>query len=141
MEAKFRGKRIDNGKWEIGNLFFNKYNKKCYIVSPEYSAQELAYNAALFDKKIAWHQVHPDSVGMWTGLKDKKGVEIYGGDISQTITKKGVKLSKFVYFYNEGLARFQKRRSDGEVFDCDSISEGGKFIIGNIHQHPELLKE
>ena len=55
-EIKFKGKRLDNGEWMVGNLL--------HLVDGVHISNDNGNNMA---------QVYPDTVGMNTGLKDKKG--------------------------------------------------------------------
>ena len=79
-QRPYRARRVDTNELVYGWKFVCKGDDRTYIISADYSAQELSYTPALFDHKIAWHEVHPDSVSQSTGRKDKHGVDAYGGD-------------------------------------------------------------
>jgi uncharacterized phage protein (TIGR01671 family) len=115
---KFRGKDFEK-KWIYGDLKSSQTYKFAYIIDNyDYS-----------------HSVNPDTIGQYIGLRDINEVEIYEGDIIETIPFK----KRLEVIYNQGDAEYIA------VAECGKLSFVNKNIayrvIGNIHDNPELLTE
>lgn len=139
-EILFRGKRVDNGEWVEGNMYFMH---ECWgggaYICPE---ERRSYNDDI--------EVIPETVGQYTGLKDKNGKRIFEGDIisATTIDEKEERLADIRYgeFYDCNANDLFLGWYVCVEGDCISMLQNDKEIlkiskvIGNKHDNPELLK-
>ena len=131
-EILFRGKSIGIDVWLYGKLFnyglTAPSNMPCISVCVPTSWKE-AYN---------FYGVHPNTIGQYTGLKDKNGVKIFEGDVVII----GEELKAKVIYY-DGAFRMQSEFSPTPIDTTDMgymMREFSVRIIGNVHDNPELIK-
>ena len=76
-----------------------------------------------------------------TGLKDSEGKLIWEGDIVQGKTIQGVWASEVFWDCKGGVFYFRDNFWETRSTFADSLSYEKVKVIGNIYEHPELLKE
>lgn len=136
----FRGKRKDNGEWVTGYYVFQR--KRSGVFGQVIS--ELDFDRHLIiDLRGNLHEVIPETVGQYTGLKDKNGKLIFEGDIIRTKKYGRVIAHSNVRDYDIFIITYVPA-----VFRLENIHRAFNLVgnsvdyevIGNIHDNPELLE-
>ncbi len=129
-EIKFRAKLYEENRWVYGGGAISK------------EGYEYALMIAFDDQRMpVCHRVYKETLGEFTGLKDKNGKKIYEGDILK-----------------EPDSWDERRTVLGEVkfldgsFVCDHhdgtetcysfmLRTGKTEVMGNIHENSELMEK
>ncbi len=135
-EILFRGKRKDNGEWVYGDLLHPDFYGNGYSIED------------FTKEKNNCFDVIPETVEQYTGLTDKNGKKIFEGDIirfdENLYTVQRECDTPGGYWAETGYILKHIGWSDYMSFTStidDWENECQVFIIGNIHDNPELLNE
>ena len=141
-EILFRGKRLQGGDWVEGYFFKSDINKReresgkatliftpdcnTFITVPECNNSFMVVS---------------DTVGQYTGLKDKNGKRIFDGDVAKVLQGKDKDIS-YVGFENGAFMLYPKT---GNIYERTLweywYNDWDVEVIGNIHDNPELLEK
>ena len=146
----FHGKRVDNGEWVEGSLLIDPDLEQYFIFGFDYYTADYALQREEFT-----YQVIPESVGQYTGMKDKNGRKIFEGDLVRC-------QERFDRPYSDkrkskrhiGVVKYQVR---GSHFDYAAewiveVKDYGKFVhgawgdfydcevIGTVFENADLLE-
>lgn len=148
-EILFRGKRTDNGEWIQGGYCVIPHPPVCFKEDLEHVGSDkhciVCENPnTLADwgmpRQMCMAEVDLETIGQYTGLKDKNGTKIFEGDIVHCVAQ-----------YDSGNLFVVFEEGEFRLIDCSdfktyvtgmgfrSIRCFNKTIIGTIYDNPELL--
>ena len=141
-EILFRGKRLQGSDWVEGYFFKSDINKRVresgkatmiftpdcdtFITVPECNNSFMVVS---------------DTVGQYTGLKDKNGKRIFEGDIAKVLQGKDKDIA-YVGFENGAFMLYPKT---GNIYERTLweywYNDWDVEVVGNITDNPELLEK
>ena len=160
-EIKFRGYDADTKQWYYGSLWERQETTYCFAEDYNRNPENTQYYI-LFSQMTDWclpnrqmkADVVKESIGQYTGLKDKNGKEIYEGDIvtnewcfspgnsvvrfgayKDSHSSKDYPCGHYGFYLEHPFDNYDVLRHDMMYFadNCE--------IIGNIYENPDLIKE
>ena len=151
-EILFRGKRLDNGNWIIGQLI-NYEDGRARIIKSH--TDIFCYEKDESIIQTVANMIDPSTVGQFTGLTDKNGTKIFVGDVIKTdngkqkaisVVKYGNFRPKMIYHMFRNYIGYEPKQDQHGVY-CETDNEQMVLfdsptcieVIGNIYDNPELL--
>lgn len=130
-EIKFRGKRLDGQGWAFGS----------YIEAELQNG--ITHEIIPYKRGEPVVEVDPDTVGQFTGVKDKNGMRIFEGDVLGV----GGRIIGWVqggvrgYCYDVVYVNHQKGEERYSLYATATYDFRDRLgIVGNIYDNPDLLK-
>ena len=151
-EIKFRAKDKD-GCWRYGNLATGIYKGGwCPVIQEEYEDESLPIMESLKEYWI----INNKTIGQYTGLNDKKGEEIYEGDILKQTNSFTTKIGVVIFKDGEYMIKVKtihydktisysyynlKSKEDYNDGKCSFTMEVEYEVIGNVYDNNKSLNK
>ena len=124
-EILFRGQTACGKKeWVYGGIWQTEENDKLTIIFQREPYEELP--------------VYAETVGQYTGIRDKTGTRIFEGDIVKFGCDEDCDKTGPIEWY-EDTASFAIIYKENDIANFDWLNGTDLEVIGNIHDNPELL--
>lgn len=124
-ELLFRGKTLDDPEWVYG-----------YYVR-QYEAH-IIYFKEIDENGFIHRHIYPETIGQYTGLRDRNGRKIFEGDIVKCSDGENYQV---VFEQRNNSAYFGLATTENDTWVFEDIITSNLAIVGNIYDNPELLKE
>lgn len=123
-------KAFVNGEWVKGTWVYGDLNRSKISEVDEFSITVDFFESDIYD--VESYNVFEDTVGQYTGLKDKNGKKIFEGDIIKN------------WFDEIGIVKYEQKRAAFVVNNWKNVyilwTNNDIEVIGNIFENPELIK-
>lgn len=129
-EILFRGKRIDNGEWAVG-----QYVNTCYPGNDK----ETGHFIVVYPNE--YHEIYTSTICQYTGLTDKNGKKIWENDILS-----GYLDDDFPEAETRVLVLWQENGWCAKQLECNGYEKLDVWyseyfeVIGNVVDNPKLLE-
>ena len=133
-EIKFRAKDAETGEWLHGSLI----QRMGYFPS-------ILHPVPTEDGKIRYIEtcVDKNTIGQFTGLKDREGYGIWENDIVKYILPFDKSEKIRVVRFSKWFAAFALYNTNDSIYadEMDWLKIEDIRVIGNVHDNPELVNQ